>query len=570
MKLRVAAEPVKAAPAPARRARRTTRAPAPQPAPSLLGNAEFAAALAPQSDSAAEEPLAEPSAPASWLREEDKPAFLETLQQAVEREASGSLEGTGFTVANCPYIRYWFAYYAARPVDHIERAAARFAPETEGLSTPEAMVPALAARVGDAVRRWAVSGDLSGMPGAMPKPSSELDPALLQLRLGAGRPLPAAVRARLESAFRLPFPDVRVHTGPAAAELAARFQARAFTVGSHIAFAPNAYEPSTPAGEALLAHELAHVEQQRAATTSAAAATPAAEADANTFTAGVLQRLWMGLKAPLAAPRLRTGLALQRCASTPAPAAPRAADAACTTPLTGAAWTQAVDAANAHSDENAKRDALANLVRNAVCPLGITVHTATQTHADEVHPDDYQQAPVLNFDIHLHQKRRWQSQRVVGEQPGYFFSRGERGWSILGPLAISNDTPLHTRMYAQHELYHSTHHRGSDAQGSAADQELETWTNDFVNYFHQFYAERVYPAFGPLAQYYNNASPEARRRAIDRLAGHFRNPPPDVGDADEFRRQFRLWLVRSETRRVELTRQLVTDLRAAIGDDEPR
>lgn len=38
--------------------------------------------------------------------------------------------------------------------------------------------------------------------------------------------------------------------------------ARALTVGSDIAFAPGQFEPGTPVGDALIAHELAHVLQQ--------------------------------------------------------------------------------------------------------------------------------------------------------------------------------------------------------------------------------------------------------------------------------------------------------------------
>jgi hypothetical protein len=41
--------------------------------------------------------------------------------------------------------------------------------------------------------------------------------------------------------------------------------ARAFTVGSDIFFSPGKYEPHTPAGAELIAHEAAHVVQQRGA-----------------------------------------------------------------------------------------------------------------------------------------------------------------------------------------------------------------------------------------------------------------------------------------------------------------
>jgi hypothetical protein len=55
-----------------------------------------------------------------------------------------------------------------------------------------------------------------------------------------------------------------VHTDDRAAESARQLRAAAYTSGSHIAFANGAYAPHTPRGDALLAHELVHVEQNRA------------------------------------------------------------------------------------------------------------------------------------------------------------------------------------------------------------------------------------------------------------------------------------------------------------------
>jgi hypothetical protein len=55
---------------------------------------------------------------------------------------------------------------------------------------------------------------------------------------------------------------VRVHTGPDAAASARSLGARAFTVGAHIVFGENEYTPGTTGGRRLIAHELAHVQQQ--------------------------------------------------------------------------------------------------------------------------------------------------------------------------------------------------------------------------------------------------------------------------------------------------------------------
>ena len=63
-----------------------------------------------------------------------------------------------------------------------------------------------------------------------------------------------------------------MHTDAHAAELSRAVSARAFTVGSDIFFAAGEYSPGTPHGNELIAHELAHVVQQRGAPPSSAAA----------------------------------------------------------------------------------------------------------------------------------------------------------------------------------------------------------------------------------------------------------------------------------------------------------
>ena len=69
----------------------------------------------------------------------------------------------------------------------------------------------------------------------------------------------------MERRFGTSFAKVRVHTGPAAASLCASLQARALTLGRDIAFADGQYAPDSADGRLLLAHELVHVLQQRAA-----------------------------------------------------------------------------------------------------------------------------------------------------------------------------------------------------------------------------------------------------------------------------------------------------------------
>jgi outer membrane protein OmpA-like peptidoglycan-associated protein len=77
-----------------------------------------------------------------------------------------------------------------------------------------------------------------------------------------GHPLPPADRRFMESRFGYRFDAVRIHTGAKAARVARELNARAFTVGSHIAFSAGEFRTDTAAGRALLAHELTHVVQQ--------------------------------------------------------------------------------------------------------------------------------------------------------------------------------------------------------------------------------------------------------------------------------------------------------------------
>jgi hypothetical protein len=128
----------------------------------------------------------------------------------------------------------------------------------------------------------------------------------------------------MESALGHDFSQVRVHTDSKASELSDSLNARAFTIGSDVAFSAGEYQPGTLAGDALLAHELAHVAQQQGG--GAAASGPiegpeyeALEENADAIAAGAVASLWMRGGATLAnigrnaIPRLRSGLRLSRC-----------------------------------------------------------------------------------------------------------------------------------------------------------------------------------------------------------------------------------------------------------------
>lgn len=82
---------------------------------------------------------------------------------------------------------------------------------------------------------------------------------------GRGRRLASEVSRSIEGAVGGPLSDVRVHTDDHAAALARAVSARAFTVGSDIYFGAGEYNPGTRDGAQLIAHEAAHVVQQRGA-----------------------------------------------------------------------------------------------------------------------------------------------------------------------------------------------------------------------------------------------------------------------------------------------------------------
>jgi outer membrane protein OmpA-like peptidoglycan-associated protein len=101
------------------------------------------------------------------------------------------------------------------------------------------------------------------------------------LRSAEGEQLPAALAAEISAQFGASFGDVRIHADAAAQAEAKLAGAQAFTRGNHIAFASGRYNPSSSVGRQLIAHELAHVVQQRTGGRAADAEARAARAGAD-------------------------------------------------------------------------------------------------------------------------------------------------------------------------------------------------------------------------------------------------------------------------------------------------
>ncbi len=258
-------------------------------------------------------------------------AFLAQLRASVTAAAEGALSGSATGALARPQVQSAleerFQALSGLDAAGIERTLRA---EVGGGSSAAALIAATASATAAAVAAQLPSEQkspveqataaVSGMAAAVGSVVSDVVSLLfkrrdgvsgaaataeaVQGRLGAGRELSSSVRGPVEAALGEDFSDVRVHTGGEAARAADDHDARAFAVGRDIAFGPGEYAPGTPAGDALLAHELAHVAQQRGGGTLASEA--ALEADADQAAAAVL------VGRPSLA-RLRSGVSLQRC-----------------------------------------------------------------------------------------------------------------------------------------------------------------------------------------------------------------------------------------------------------------
>lgn len=77
-----------------------------------------------------------------------------------------------------------------------------------------------------------------------------------------GHPLDGSTKSFMESGFGHDFSDVQIHDDSLAHQSSSEINALAYTHGNHIVFGEGQYQPNSPAGKQLLAHELTHVVQQ--------------------------------------------------------------------------------------------------------------------------------------------------------------------------------------------------------------------------------------------------------------------------------------------------------------------
>jgi hypothetical protein len=148
--------------------------------------------------------------------------------------------------------------------DPLEHEADRAADRVMRMSAPEVFVGAAPVHVS---RKCAISGQSPERPRFTRSASGEVTidtPSAVQdLLQSAGQPLDSATRSFMEPRLGHDFGEVRVHADALASDASRILHARAFTYGNHIAFDAGEYRPGAAAGQALIAHELAHVLQQR-------------------------------------------------------------------------------------------------------------------------------------------------------------------------------------------------------------------------------------------------------------------------------------------------------------------
>ena len=212
--------------------------------------------------------------------------------------AAKSAEARGFKLGNRDVLGQLDKDSAAPEIAELEQAA-RAAPAP----------PAAAdAGVGGAARAPHTPPDI---------PPTGVRAEALTGALGSARSVPPQVRAPMEQLLGRDLSGVEVFQGGAAAALAAQQNAEAFTLGEQIVMG-GGFLPGTLFGDALLAHELAHVAHQSDGGPATSAPESRLEDEADLSAAALVAKLigaGEGARELMrdAAPRARSGVRVQRC-----------------------------------------------------------------------------------------------------------------------------------------------------------------------------------------------------------------------------------------------------------------
>jgi hypothetical protein len=204
------------------------------------------------------------------------PAPGSTLQRQPAAFEPAAPEAPG--LSGVPLSTHFFGNISLFPPESTSGASAGGGPTVQAslrVSAPGDPYEQEAERVADSVMRMPAGPDAergtgADMPsyyiqrspsGAGADVSPQVESSIGQMQ-GGGQPLPAGERTFFEGRFGHDFSNIRIHADDHAAQTAQSLNARAFTVGSDIAFDSGEYQPGTDSGRHLLAHELTHTIQQ--------------------------------------------------------------------------------------------------------------------------------------------------------------------------------------------------------------------------------------------------------------------------------------------------------------------
>lgn len=264
-----------------------------------------------------------------------KGEFLDHLRAELMTMVESETRGTVWEGRGCPWIDHHVERYRRRPVADARDTLRRYIGSDPRIATTEQLRAAVTRRARDSLREWLATGRTPTVPGGTdtsattdsiptgepgspllrwPTPGAgpiSVDAVRTANRLGPGEPLPSDVARRFAPELGPGLGAVRVHRGSLGAAAAGAAQAHAFALGPHVAFGPDRFAPGTPAGDALIAHELAH-----ATALGEGGTVDDAEHVADGVAASAVERLWAGSTTTSSSFRPRAprgGLAIRRC-----------------------------------------------------------------------------------------------------------------------------------------------------------------------------------------------------------------------------------------------------------------
>lgn len=308
-----------------------------------------------------------------------KSEFLQRLNTEVCENVDEALRFTGSSSDNCPYIREVFARYQNNTPAQIEAVLQRYEPSTQFAQSAQDLIQMVKAHAFTAAIQWAANGVLPGLSQGLAeqissgistvsnavsavttsisnavssignlffksKPGGQ-SPFGVMRSLGKGNPINSSTRGRMESAFGTNFSDVQIHTDSKASGLSGGMNARAFTVGNHIAFGSGEHKPGTLVGDALMAHELAHVVQQKEESQTiftkpqyiSSDAHLENDADSSTYDFLMNQTLQSGQKKSIR-PKMKSGLSIHSCGKSGTPCSVTEAQTITTAKQSASGW----------------------------------------------------------------------------------------------------------------------------------------------------------------------------------------------------------------------------------------